>query len=147
MGTHEVGKATNGKQTPDDTNNIIEGLCLSRVDYGGNAQEAVTEAWYCKVAETGEKVWGIAQDIPDHNGYVAAQHEGIVRAYPDTDEREESGVVALAVDDPVKLGTNTPGTVALWLDSDEADDLIGYVETPVRADDDENAIFIRMGSK
>lgn len=147
MGTHEVGKATNGKQIDDDDVDIIEGYCLSRIAQGGNEQEAITEAWYCKVAIDGEKFWGIAQDEPDANGYVAAQHEGIVRAYPDSDDTEESGVVALEVDDPVKLGVNVAGTVTLWTNADDADELIGYVETPVRDDDENNAIFIRLGSK
>ena len=145
MGTHEVGKATTGKQITTDDNLIIEGMCLSRTTEGGNEQEAITEAWFTKVAETGEKFWGIAQDEPDVNGYVAAQHEGIVRAYPDTDDTEESGFVDLDVDDPVKIGVNTAGTVTLWANTDDADELIGTVETPVRADDDTNAIFIRLG--
>ena len=147
MGTHEVGKATTGKQIDDDDEDIVEGFCLSRTTQGGNDQEAITEAWYCKVAEDGEKFWGIAQDSPDENGYVAAQHEGIVRAYPDSDDEEESGVVSLSKDDPVKIGVNAPGTVTLWTNADDADELIGYVETPVRSDDDENAIFIRLGVK
>jgi len=147
MGTHEVGKATNGKQVTSDTNTIIEGMCLSRTTQSGNDQEAVTEAWYCKVAEDGESFWGMAQDSIDENGYVAALHEGIVRAYPDTDATEESGYVSLEKDDPVKIGVNTAGTVTLWENTDDADELIGYVETPVRDDDDTNAIFVRLGTK
>ena len=147
MGTHEVGRATTGKQVSTDSNTIVEGTALSRTTSGGNEQEAVTEAWYCKVAENGEKFWGMAQDEPDDNGYVAAIHEGIVRAYPDTDATEESGYVNLDVDDPVKVGVNTAGTVTLWENTDDADEIIGYVETPVRDDDDTNAIFVRLGTK
>lgn len=147
MGTHEVGKATTGKQITADDNTIIEGLCLSRTTEGGNEQEAITEAWFCKVAVDAEKFWGMSQDEPDKNGYVAALHEGIVRAYPDTDATEESGFVDLDVDDPIKIGVNTAGTVTLWENTDDADELIGYVETPVRADDDSNAIFVRLGTK
>jgi hypothetical protein len=145
--TYEVGKATPCLQDETDPNTIIEGTTITRVEVNGNDREPLGNCWYVRVATSEDKFYGFAQQSPDYNGRLAALHEGIVKAIPDVDESEESGIVSLDVDDPLKLGT-TPGRVALWVaGTDDADDLIGYVEEPVDEDDVNQYILVRMGTK
>ncbi len=142
--TIEVGKATGCVQDTGDENTCIEGMTLTRVQVSGRDRTLNGYLWYVRVATNGDDVYGLAQDGPDIHGNLTALHTGIIKALPDLDDTEESGVVALNVDDPVTQGT-TAGRVRLWVDGvDDPKDLIGWVEEPVQDDDPNQYITIRM---
>jgi len=142
--TKEVGKSSPCQQDTTDTNTIIEGVTLVRVEVAGLARDLLGKSWYVRVGTDGDQIFGLSQQGPDYNGYLSALHTGIIKALPDLDDTEESGVVDLDVDDPVTQGT-TPGRVRLWVDGvDDPKDILGHVHTPVQEDDPNQYIQIRM---
>jgi len=142
--TKEAGKSSPCQQDEDDPNTIIEGVTLTRVEVGGLNRDQLGKSWYVRVGTDGDPFFGFAQQAPDYNGYLASLHTGVVKALPDLDDTEESGVVDLDVDDPVTQGT-TAGRVRLWVDGvDDPADLVGWVHTPVQADDPNQYIQVRM---
>jgi len=142
--TKEVGKSSPCQQDEDDPSTIIEGVTLTRVEVDGLERDLLGKSWYVRVGTAGDAIFGLSQQTPDYNGYLAALHTGIVKALPDEDESEESGVVDLEVEDPVTQGV-VAGRVRLWVDGvDDSKDLIGWVHTPVQEDDPNQYIQIRM---
>jgi len=141
----DYGNSTACHQDPADTNQIVEGTAVMRVQVGGRNYTVLGGAWYTRVTTgaAGERFYGLAATEPDPSHEFAAWHHGIRKALPDLGDEGEP--VAMVMDDPLThIGASVPGRLVVWDPAvNSADELVGFLERPVEVDD--LSIRVRIG--